>query len=187
MGKDGLGLRGPASGRQPPSSGTASLSRAVAGGTGCRQESILLDPLNTEDFCKGNRTTSTCEMHSLEGAELSVQSTFTSTHYMPETRRRGPEEIPLVCATGFQSHPCQTDNRPKRSKPRTTPRFTDSLPPWLQFYKGFDIKSHVTRPMDDGGRVLCHFCRTATPLMLFRHSICGLTHGDSAPLLCGYK
>lgn len=76
-------------------------------GQGCRQESILLDPRNTEEFCKGSSTTSTCKTHSLKKLSSSGQSTSTSTHHMPGARRQCPKEIPLVCTTGCQRHPCK--------------------------------------------------------------------------------
>lgn len=98
------------------------------------QESILLDPLNTEGFCKRNSTTSTYKMHSLEGVgficSFNLYWVPTPCQVLPETRHQSTKEIPLVCTIGFQIQPRQTVKRSKRSESQTMYPFTYLVTPW---------------------------------------------------------
>lgn len=91
-------------------------------------ERMLLDPLNTEGFGKGNHTTSPVKCIHWEAVDSSADSTFTK-YLLPhqvllEIRHQCPREFPLVRVIGFQSHPRQTDRRSKVSKIKTTYSFT---------------------------------------------------------------
>lgn len=65
----------------------------------------MLDLLNTEGFCIGNRTTSPAEYIHPKEVDPSAHSTF--TEYALPTRHYG---MLLVCIIDFQSHPCHTDH-----------------------------------------------------------------------------
>lgn len=76
-----------------------------------------------------------------------------------------------VCTTRFPSHPCQTDKRPKLSKPQTAPHFTYLLLHRRWPYKGSGTKSRVVSIMHGGRRRFCHVCRTVMPLMLSKQCL----------------
>lgn len=119
--------------------------------TAADQESIWLDPLNTEGVYKGIVLYPLTKQKELVS---SVHSTLT--------------EYPLHARhhwNGLYHHytgsPCQKGTSSELSKNETTHPFTSLIiPPITAPAKGFKIMKSTTNIVDSGSPFFCHFCRT---------------------------